>query len=255
MNIFHEILYRPLLNLLIWLYNVIPGADIGFAIIAISIIIKLILWPFSRASLKSQKRLQDLQPKLEELKQKYKDDKEGLAKAMMELYKAEKVNPLSSCLPLLIQLPLLFALYAVLRAGLSSGSLNELYPFIHNPGSINVTFLGIVNLAEANIVLAVLSGIFQFIQTRMLLASRPPSKLREKKGAKDEDMLASMNKSMVYFMPVMTVVIGASLPGGLTLYWIVMNIVAIVQQYFVLRGKDKEKKPLFPEIPKDENTL
>src|SRR3989338_4605010 len=103
MSLFHTVLYQPLYNLLIWLYNTLPGADMGFAIIALTILVKLIMWPLNQSSLVSQKALQDLQPKLEELKKQHKDDKEGLGKAMMELYKREKVNPLSSCLPLLIQ--------------------------------------------------------------------------------------------------------------------------------------------------------
>jgi len=237
MNLWHEILYRPLFNLLIGIYNIIPGADMGLAIIGLTILIKLLLWPLTHSSLKSQKALQEIQPKLEELKAKHKDDKEALAKAMMELYTAEKVNPLSSCLPILIQLPILIALYQVLSAGLTADSLNALYAFVPNPGTINETFLGFVNLAERSIPLAILAGILQFVQTRMLIAKRPPKKLRTKEGAKDEDMLAAMNDSMLYFMPVMTVVIGASLPGGLTLYWVAVNAISIFQQALAFRKK------------------
>ena len=243
MEILRAILYDPLFNLLIFLYDVIPGADIGFAIIAISILIKLILWPFSRASLKSQKALQEIQPKLEELKQEFKDDKQALAKAMMELYQKEKVNPLSSCLPIIIQLPILFALYAVLRAGLDSSSLVDLYSFVPNPGEINPFFLEWIDLRNANIPMAVIAGFFQFIQTKMLMANRPAKNIRKKEGAKDEDMMAMMNKSMIYFMPIITVVIGATLPGGLVLYWIVINMVSIVQQFFVFRKKKGTDTP------------
>ncbi|MBI4598914.1 membrane protein insertase YidC [Candidatus Uhrbacteria bacterium] len=233
---FHAILYQPLFNLLIWLYNVLPGADLGFAIIGISIVVKLAMWPLSHASLKSQKALQELQPKLETLKVQYKDDKEGLAKAMMQLYQAEKVNPLSSCLPLLIQIPILFALYAVLQDGLNAERLVNLYPFVHNPGSVNPYFLGFIDLGQPHLVMAVIAGILQFFQTKMLMARRPPAAVRKELGAKDEDMMAAMNKSMLYVMPVMTVVIGASLPGGLTLYWIVMNLLSIVQQFLAFRS-------------------
>ncbi len=240
MNLFHEILYRPLFNLLIWLYNVIPGADIGFAIIALTLVVKLVLWPLTHASLKSQKALQDLQPKLDALKAEHKDDKEKLAKAMMSLYSTEKVNPLSSCLPILVQIPILIALYSVLSAGLHAESLSSLYGFVHNPGTINEMFLGIVDLGESNVLLAILAGIFQYFQTRMLIASRPPKQVLGTSGAKDEEMLASMNQAMLYMMPVMTTVIGASLPGGLTLYWVATNIISIAQQYVVFRHKDKK---------------
>lgn len=234
---FHTILYQPLFNLLIWFYDVIPGNDLGFAIIAISLLIRLILWPLSRSSIKSQKALQDLQPKLEALKIQYKGDKEGLAKAMMELYKSEKVNPMSSCLPLIIQLPILWALYRVLRDGMNMESLVNLYSFIARPESINLNFLGFINLAEPHLIMAVIAGCLQFVQTKMLMAKRPPKAIRKEPSAKDEDMMAQMNKSMLYFMPVMTVVIGASLPGGLTLYWIIMNLFAILQQALAFKKK------------------
>lgn len=240
MNIFYEGLYRPLFNLLIWLYDVIPGADIGFAIIALTVVVKLVLWPLTHASLKSQKMLQDLQPKLDALKEEHKDDKEALAKAMMELYKNEKVNPLSSCLPVLVQIPILIALYRVLSDGLHAESLSALYAFVHNPGSINAMFLGVLDLGQKSIPLAVLSGVFQFWQTRMLIARRPPKAVRGSEGSRDEDMLAGMNQSMLYFMPVMTAVIGASLPGGLTLYWVAINVISIIQQYVVF-GTGKKK--------------
>ncbi len=241
LELFHTFLYQPIFNLLIFLYNILPGADIGFAIIALTILIKAALWPFMSKSIRSQKALQELQPKIEELKDKYKDDREALAKAMMELYQAEKVNPLSSCLPVLVQLPILIALYRVLLNGFGEETLVHLYAFIQNPGLINYTFLGVLDLSVASIYLAVLAGYFQFMQTRMLISRRAPKEVRSSKGAKDENMLASMNKSMMFFMPVITVVIGATLPAGLTLYWVTVNIVSILQQQFVFSKVNKEK--------------
>lgn len=242
MNIFRTVLFQPIFNLLIFLYNTIPGADIGFSIIALTVIIKLILWPLMSSSLKSQKAMQELQPKLDALKVQYKDDKEGLAKAMMELYKEEKVNPLASCLPILIQLPILIALYRVLYNGFNGSVLNQLYPFIHNPGNINTVFIGLVDLAKPNLWMAVISGVLQFFQTRMLMQRQPPKQVKGTEGAKDESMLASMNKSMMYFMPVMTVLIGMKLPGGLTLYWVTVNVFSILQQMWVFSRKDKKSK-------------
>lgn len=241
-ELFHTILYVPIFNLLVWLYNILPGADIGFAIIALTVLIKLVLWPFMTQSLRSQKAMQELQPKIEELKTKHADDREALAKAMMELYQAEKVNPLASCLPLLVQLPVLIALYQVLLAGFGSETLGELYGFIQNPGEINHVFLGAIDLSVASFYLAVLAGYFQFMQTRMLITKRPPKPVQGKKGAMDESMLASMNKSMLMFMPAITVIIGATLPAGLTLYWVTVNIVSILQQQFVFSKIREGKK-------------
>lgn len=240
MEFFHTILIQPLFNLLIWLYNILPGADIGFAIIALTIVVKTILWPLTHKSLKSQKALRKIQPKIKALQAKHKDNKEVLAKEMMALYAEEKVNPASSCLPLLIQLPILLALYRVLSAGLTDANLMDVYSFISNPEHINVVFVGLIDLSKRSIPLAILAAALQYWQTHMLQDTRPPKELREEEGAKDEDMMASMNKSMKYVMPVVTLVIGISLPGGLTLYWVAVNAISIFQQWIAFRKKDNE---------------
>lgn len=234
---FHTILVQPILNILVLLYDFLPGADIGFAIIALTILIKLLLWPFMQQSLKSQKALQELQPKIEELKQQHKDDREALAKATMSLYQKEKVNPFSSCLPLLVQLPVLIALYQVLLKGFGPDILGDLYAFVPKPEDIQYMFLGLVDLSSPNLVLALLAGGFQFWQTRMLVSKQPPKTVQKSSGALDESMLASMNKSLTLFMPVLTVVFGATLPGGLTLYWVTITVVSILQQTLIFRKK------------------
>jgi len=231
---FNLIFYQPLFNLLIFFYNIIPGNDIGVAIIILTILIRIILYPLSLQSIKSQKALQDLQPKLDALKEKYKDKKEELAQAMIKLYKEEKVNPFSSCLPLLIQLPFLIAVYKVFQSGLNGSSLNLLYPFIHNPGFLNSVSLGFINLAKPNYALAILAGLAQFWQSKMFITKRPPKGIP---GSKDEDMTAMINKQMVYFMPLITIIIGISLPGGLTLYWLVTTFLMALQQLYFFKKR------------------
>lgn len=238
MAIFHDVLIQPLFNLLIWLYTILPGADIGFAIIALTVVVKVILWPLTHKSLTSQKALRTIQPKIKALQETHKDNKEVLAKEMMKLYAEEKVNPASSCLPILVQLPILLALYRVLSAGLTDANLSDLYSFIPNPEHINVMFLGLVDLSVRSIPLALIAGALQFWQAHMLQDARPPKDVRDKEGAKDEDVMASMNKSMRYVMPIVTVVIGVSLPGGLALYWVAVNAISIFQQWIAFRKKD-----------------
>ncbi|MFH0928230.1 MAG: YidC/Oxa1 family membrane protein insertase [bacterium] len=234
-SLFHSILYQPLFNLLIWLYNIIPGHDMGIAIIVLTILIKLALYPLTQQSLKSQKALTKIQPELDAIRKAHKDDKEKQAKEMMALYAREKVNPTASCLPLLIQLPILIALYQVLIAGVAGTNFSDLYPFVANPGQINHLFLGYVNLGTPSIVFAVLAGIAQFFQTRQLTRTRPPAQVQGSPGAKDEGMTAMMNKQMLYVMPIVTVFIGIKLPAGLSLYWLVTNLAQIVQQHFVFK--------------------
>ena len=142
---FKIILYIPLLNLLVVFYNIVPGHDLAIAIILLTIVIKLLLFPLSRQGIKAQKSLQKLQPKINEIKEKYKDNKEKQTQAIMNFYKENKVNPFSSCLPLLIQLPILIAVFRVFRVGLTDAAL-PIYSFIFNPGSLNILgFGGILN--------------------------------------------------------------------------------------------------------------
>jgi len=247
-SLFNTIVFQPILNLLIWLYNVLPGNDIGLAIIVLTILVKVVLFPFSKAQIRQQRALQDVQPKIDEIRSRLKDDKEGQAKELMELYKREKVNPASSCLPLLIQLPIFIGLFEALRDGLASRSMNLLYPFVANPGSINHFMFGLVDLSKPNYVLAVVAGAVQFWQSWQMfrkpsVVAAPPAEVKGSEGAKDENMSAMMNKQMMYIMPVVTIFIGISLPGGLALYWIVMSLLTVAQQALFLR-KPHAPKPI-----------
>lgn len=238
MGWFYVIFYQPIYNLLVWFYDVIPGADMGLSIILVTVVIKGLTFPLTYKSLKSQKDLQEIQPKIEALKEKYKDDKESQAKELMAVYKEHKVNPLASCLPLLIQLPIFIALYQVLRDGIGSVKAEVLYPFISSPGTVDAMFLGIIDLAKISIPLALLAGAAQYFQAKEMISQRAPSAVRKDPPAKDEDMLAAMNKSMLYFMPVMTIFIGTtSLPAGVMLYWCVTTVLTWLMYKMVLGKK------------------
>ena len=235
-ELFHVVFYQPILNLLVFFYNIIPGNDIGVAIVVLTAFIRLILYPLNQQSIKSQKALKDLQPKIDELKKKYANDKTEQGRAMMDLYKAEKVNPFSSCLPLLIQFPFLIAVYYVFRDGLTGNkALESVYSFISRPESLSPITLGFFDLSKSSVVLAVLAGAAQFWQAKMMITTRPPQNMP---GAKDEDMMAIMNKQMVYFMPVMTIFIGLTFPGGLTLYWLVTTLLTGLQQVYIFKNKN-----------------
>jgi len=240
-QLFTVILLQPFLNLMIWLYNVLPGHDIGFAIIILTIIVKAILYPFTVSQIKQQRALQELQPKIDEVRARLKDDKEGQAKELMALYAKEKVNPAASCLPLLIQLPVFIGLYRALSMGLKTLDPKLLYAFVANPQVVNTNFIGLINLTKPSYVLAVLAAIVQFWQTKQILKppagaiKQPPADVVGSPGAKDESMAAMMNKQMTYVMPVVTMIIGFSLPGGLTLYWLVMSLLTVLQQWWLMR--------------------
>src|SRR3989344_7973872 len=228
MGIFTTILLQPIFNVLVFLYNTVAFHDLGVAIIALTLLLKIIFYPLNRRAIVSQKALQKIQPKIEELKEKHKDDREKLGAEMMALYKREKINPFSSCLPLIVQLPILFAVYQVFIRGLNGESLDLLYPWVTNPGALNTLSLGFLELSKRSIPLAVLAGAAQFWQTKMLMNRR------DQKGS----IPSAMNKQMLYLMPIMTVWIGSFFPAGLALYWFATTVFSALQQLWMIRKKE-----------------
>jgi YidC/Oxa1 family membrane protein insertase len=226
MNIFDTLLVQPLLNTLVVFYNIIPGHDLGIAIILLTIAIRIVLSPLFFKSLKSQREMQVLQPKLNELRDKYKNDKEGQAKALMALYKEHKINPLASCLPLLLQLPILIALFIVFKIGLEHTALNEyLYPFVHNPGELKTSFLGFIDISRPSWIFGVIAAGAQFVQSKMMLSQQNTT----------DPTAKALAIQTVYVFPVLTAIFALTLPAGLPLYWIVTTIFAIGQQYYIIR--------------------
>lgn len=236
-SLFNTILYQPIFNVFIGLYNVIPAHDAGAVILIMTFLIRVLVYPLTSQAIKSQKSMQELQPKMQEVKEKYKDDQQKQATALMALYKEHKVNPLTSCLPILIQLPVLIALYMVLRDGLVSSDLSKnLYSFVSNPGVINPMAFGFLDLKKTNIILAIFAGAAQYFQASNMLTTKAPSNAG--KGALDENMTAMMNKQMKYMMPVLTVFIGMGLPSGLTLYWFFSTLLTWLQQVLLNKKKN-----------------
>jgi YidC/Oxa1 family membrane protein insertase len=237
-NIFNLILYQPLFNALIFLYAFLPGHDFGIAIIILTTLIRLVLYPLMAQSIRSQKILNELQPKIQEVQKKYKDDKQQQAKAMMELYQKEKFNPFGGCLPLLVQLPILLALYRVFLQGFWQEKLNSfLYDFIPHPAVINQMFLGLIDLSRPNIVFAILAGLAQFFQSKMMMPQM-------KNQAKGNDQMAQfsgmMQKQMIYLLPLFTVFILWKLPAAIGLYWLTTTLFSIIQQYLIYKKPAKE---------------
>lgn len=238
---FNTIIIQPLLNILLFFYAVIPGHDFGIAVILLTILVRLVLWPLASKQLHSQKKLSAIQPEVNRLKNKYKKDPQKFNAAVMELYKEKEVNPFSSCLPTLLQFPFLIGLFYVFLKFRNpeflkltpEGILKDIYPFIQNFGPVkafieasdmvNTNFFGVMDLAKPSIVLAVAAGALQFVQSKMLMP--------KEKGA---DTQSALTSQMTYLFPVLTIVIAWNLPAALPLYWAVTTLFAVGQQYLVM---------------------
>ncbi len=224
--IWNVALYQPLYNLLIFITNLMPGKDVGLAIILLTILIKLVLYPLTKKSIESQTAIARMQPDLDRIKKEY-PDKQEQAKRTMELYKEQKTSPFSGCLVMLIQLPIIFALYYVFLGGFSDTSL--LYSFVKDPGVLNTTFFGLLDISKPHIVLAVLAGVSQFIQMKISFSGPKPA-VGEGMGA---NMTKMMQTQMQYILPIMIIFIGTRLSGAVALYWITSNIVGAIQEYYI----------------------
>jgi YidC/Oxa1 family membrane protein insertase len=234
MSIFDTIFYKPLFNILILFYQYIPGHDFGVAIILLTVSIRFLLYPLGATAIKSQKVFQDIQPKIKEIQKKYKDDKEKQMQATLELYKEAKINPFSSLLPLLIQLPILYALYRVFWKGLNAAELVNIYGFVPKPESINSVFVGFMSLDKPNLILAVLCGITQFFQVKMLTPTI-------KKGEETDRFSAMLQKQTLYFFPAIIVLMLFRIPSAIGLYWLTTTIFSIIQQYVTLKFYVKQR--------------
>ena len=227
-QLFNSFLYQPLFNALIFLYQFLPGKDLGIAIIVLTSIIRIILTPSSMRALRSQKLMATIQPKVKEAQNKYKDDPKKQTEEMLAIYKNNNINPLDSIILLLVQLPILIALYRVFWVGLNPDELNYLYSFVSKPESINFTFLGLINLSQPSMILAVMAGIFQLIQSKTMPQMGSG-------GSKQDQMANMMSKQMLYFFPVITVLILMNMPSAVGLYWIVTTVFSITQQYLTFK--------------------
>lgn len=236
---FHTIFFLPLYNALIWLSSVVPGADVGLAIVILTLLVKFLLFPLQHKMSKTQLALKKLEPQLTSLKEKYKDNKNEHAKQMMALYREHGVNPFAGFLVLIIQLPILIALFWVFK---DSFVLNRefLYSFVTHPETLNTQFLGFLDITAHNYYLAILVGVTQFFQMRLALPPTPPANKSETATPSFQaDFSRSLNLQMRYFMPAMVIFISATLPAAVPLYWLTSNLFAIVHELFVRRQAEK----------------
>ncbi len=227
---FNTIVFIPLTNALVFLTSLLWG-NIGLAVIVLTILIKLILLPFSYAQTKSQIAIKKIQPLIDDIKKNTPDKTEQTQK-IMALYKEHNTNPLSGCLPLIIQLPIIIALYQVFLRGASvDGSV--LYSFVHAPETISNMFLGI-NMADKSIIIALIAGISQYFQLK-LSPSMKDDVATVTTGSSDmqTEMMANMSKVMKYSLPVMITVFAALVPAAVALYWVVTNLFQIVQEWWI----------------------
>lgn len=238
--LFNTIFYNPIYNGLIFIESYFTWMDLGIAVILITLIVKLILFPLTKSSIRTQMLIKEIEPKINALKIKYKNDKETQAREIMEIYKEKNINPFSSFFLILIQLPILFALYFVfLKSGLPEINMDILYDFVKTGAHINdVKFLGLIDITQKSLILALLAGITQFFQIRLTL---PKTEIKNnKERTLKDDMVRNMQMQMRYVMPVFIFFIAYGLLSAVALYWTTSNIFMIAQELYMRKTVKKD---------------
>jgi YidC/Oxa1 family membrane protein insertase len=234
--IWNLILYQPLLNALAFLVSIIPGGDVGVAVIILTILVKVILFPLSQKSIESQAEMNILTPEINKIKASGAS-KEEQARLTFELYKKHNTNPFSGCLLLLVQIPIIFALYYVFLKGINFES-GLLYSFIKVPSNINMIFLGVLDITKKNLVLAILAGVSQYLQAYFMPKPVPSSSVGGSTPSFQESFTKSMSMQMKYIFPFIVGFIAYSISGAVALYWIISNLFMVGQQIYVQKEKN-----------------
>ncbi len=231
-SIFYQtFIYQPLFNGLILIYNFLPGHDLGLSVIILTALIKLLTFPLNIKSFQAQQAMTRVQPQIKEAQKRYANNPQEQTKAVSEILKREKVNPLANMLPLLIQLPIMIALYQLFLKGLWLGN-GTLYNFVVKPAEISPLFFGIIDLSKPNVVLAILAGLAQFLQSLTM----PAAAVQGDKNDPKYKMSRMMQKQMMFFLPVFITVTLLKLSSVLGLYWLISSLLGAWQQ-FILNKK------------------
>lgn len=234
-HLFHTVLYAPIYNLLIFLVDILPGGDIGLAVIIVTILVKLIIAPLTISALRTSRAMQAIQPEFKALQEKYKDDKETQAKETFALYKKYQINPFASILALFIQLPVLIALYWVFRQEVVSFDPSILYSFVHAPAVISTLFLGFFTLTTHNVILALIAAVTQYLQGRYAMPVPPATK----DASASEQFNRSMALQMRYMLPVFIGGISYISSGAIALYFITTSLFTLAQELYMQKFPKK----------------
>lgn len=231
---FNAVFYNPIYNALVALVALVPGGDAGIAVILLTIVIRLILLPFSLAAARTQVAMKTLEPKLKELKERHKGDKEKEALETLALYRTERVNPFASILTVFIQIPVLLALYWVfLYEPFSIINTARLYALTPVPHAVSPEFLGLISIAGKSIVLAIVAGLTQFLQAHMALSgTMKPSDTKGMQG----DFQKVMNMQLKYVFPFLIATISYTTSSAIALYFITTNLAGALQEWHMRRS-------------------
>lgn len=232
---FHTIFYNPLYNGLIYLVDTIPGHDVGLAVVLLTILVRIVVYPLSKRAIQSQIAMKKITPEVEELKKKFKKNSPEQTQAVFALYKERDVHPFAGIGLMLVQLPVLIALYWIFAmGGLPKVNVQLLYTFIPKPEMVNMLFLGFIDMgAKHNIILALLTAVTQMAYSRLSMGARVGKTAIEE--SMSNDMARSFDLQARYVLPVIIGFVAYSVAAAAPLYYVTSNIFMIGQEYLAGR--------------------
>lgn len=250
--IWNEVFFKPIYNILIWIVSMLPGHNLGWAIVILTILIRVLLYIPTYKALRAQTNMQELQPKIQDLRKKYKNDQQKLSEETLKLYKENGVNPCGSCLPIIIQMPILIAVFQVLRIGATSDTSEYLYTFLQNfdYNMVVHSFYWVSDLTvPEKLILPILVGLTQFISMWLMQHHSKKNNLQSQKKSKKKQNIPDpakememATKMMTYVLPFMVAWFAYQYPAGLALYWFVSTLFGIGQQFLLQRRRETLKQ-------------
>ena len=228
---FHTFFYEPIYNLLVFVLTIVPLHDVGVAIILVTCIVRGIILPLNLSATKSQYAIKKVEDEINKIREKHKDNPQEMSKNMMAIYKREGINPFASFFVILIQLPIIIALYFVFKDGIQIDE-ESLYSFLSFPQTLHTHAFGILDVTSKSVAIALTTGVSAYV-----LARRQTSTMVSKKQPHEESFqdhfMKSMKIQLLYVLPVIIGFSAAILPAAVGLYWTTSNIVSYFQDVYI----------------------
>jgi YidC/Oxa1 family membrane protein insertase len=244
-TLWNILIYKPLYNALVAVIDILPGANIALAVIILTVVVKALMLPLNKKSIKSQMAMKEIEPELNKIKKDY-PDKQIQAQKTMALYKERGVNPFSGCLVILIQFPIIIALYLIFTKGINGGIIDPslLYSFVKMPTEVGLNFLG-AQITEKNLIIAILVAASQYFSLKQINDINKPKKEAiidpNEKADFAQEFSKNMTKNMTYTLPIIIGIVSYQVSAAVALYFLTSNVVSIVQQTLILRKKNAQK--------------
>lgn len=239
-TIWHTFFFDPVYNTLVFFIDVIPGGDLGLAIIGTVLVVKTLLLPLSIKAAKTQRVMREIEPKLKAVREEHKDDRETQAREMMAIYQEAGLNPFAAIFLMLLQIPIIIALYFSVMSGggvpFPEINTDLLYSFISAPDMVSMQLLGFVDISGKSVVLAALAAVAQFLQLKYAMPALP-TKAPDAKSDMKDDIMRSMQSQLKYVLPVMIFIVSYTISAAIALYFLVSNLTMLAQEVIVKKHR------------------